>query len=486
MDTQQSISMNTIKTLKAKAWIFFVIIATVIFLNSCKKEAGSEELNIDNQQKLRDWYTANVTQNKQNPFSTLSPDWDQIQVIEVGGKLVYEIGMYNPEKVFIGAENMDKKKAAEAFARNDTRFLMFENSKTGVLENGCYMSVVNTGLQNNLKSIHYKQPVNLTGNIYYFNPDGKMANGWTYRDGSPLQRISVSSAIEYKTMTGIRSEKVLAHTKNGGKLSYTQPAYCVPEYTLIYGTSCAGVDGYMNCTQYVIGREYTNNCEYGGGSGGGEYTPPNPTGGGGTGTGTSWLSTLTLLANPPGAKIKDIKAYLKCFDATKPATVAIYVDQPKDNTSDTWSGSPTDPNVGHTFVSISQGGITRTFGFYPNEGVNPFTSPQVNSTLVDDSEHKFSVGISIPVNATSLQAVLNVSNNFSNTYNLNSYNCTDFGLTVATAAGLSWNSSAGSWPGGGGHNPGNLGQDVRTKSFPANVAKNTSNGTAPKNTGTCN
>ncbi|MNV79005.1 hypothetical protein D3C71_1725350 [compost metagenome] len=61
-------------------------------------------------------------------------------------------------------------------------------------------------------------------------------------------------------MMRVRTEGAKANLKDGGKLSYTQPAYCVAEYTLIYGTACAGVDGYMNCTQYVIGREYTNNC----------------------------------------------------------------------------------------------------------------------------------------------------------------------------------------------------------------------------------
>ena len=36
-----------------------------------------------------------------------------------------------------------------------------------------------------------------------------------------------------------------------------------------------------------------------------------------------------------------------------------------------------------------------------------------------------------------------------------------------------------------GHNPGGLEQDIRAKTFPGNVIKNTSNGHAPSNTGNC-
>lgn len=282
--------MNTIKTLKAKAWIFFVIIAASTFLYSCKKEAATGVLKTSDQQKLRDWYTANASQNKQNPFSTLSPNWDQIQVIEVGGKIVYEITMNNPQKIFIGTENLDKNQLAETFARNEIRFLIFEN-KTGQLENGCYMSVVNTGSQMSLASLHYKEPENLTGNIIYFNQDGKMTNGWTYRDGKVLKRISASNELEYRSMMRIKSEEARI-IKTGGKLAYKPVAYCTPEYRLIYGMACAGVDGFMNCQQYVVGREYVNNCEYGGGGDEGGYTPPAPTGGG-TSSGSTTREIIT-------------------------------------------------------------------------------------------------------------------------------------------------------------------------------------------------
>ena len=42
-----------------------------------------------------------------------------------------------------------------------------------------------------------------------------------------------------------------------------------------------------------------------------------------------------------------------------------------------------------------------------------------------------------------------------------SNNCTDAALGAAAAAGVSINATTGIWQGGGGHNPGDLGEDLR-------------------------
>lgn len=303
--------MNTLKTLKTKTWIFFVVMTIAASFYSCKKEAASEILNTNEQQRLRQWYTANVSTDKQNPFNTLTPNWDAVQIKEVNGQIVYEIEMNNPEKIFIGYEHTNKNKADAILSRNDTRFLVFENKKSGLLENGCYMSIVNTGTQNNVKSVHYREPGNLTGNILYFNPNGTMANGWSYRDGSTLQRIGISNEKEYKASMRLKQEEANLRQKNGGKIAIKQAVICTPEYVIVYGTSCAGVDGFMNCTQYVVSRNYVNNCDlYGGGDSDGGYTPPAPTGGG---TGESNPTTPPKVDVDPNARpcLGDTKAMLE-------------------------------------------------------------------------------------------------------------------------------------------------------------------------------
>ncbi|MDE0471460.1 MAG: hypothetical protein OXH57_05925 [Ekhidna sp.] len=40
-------------------------------------------------------------------------------------------------------------------------------------------------------------------------------------------------------------------------------------------------------------------------------------------------------------------------------------------------------------------------------------------------------------------------------------NCTDFGIQYSKQAGIKLKDSYGSWPGGSGSNPGNLGEDIR-------------------------
>jgi hypothetical protein len=199
-----------------------------------------------------------------------------------------------------------------------------------------------------------------------------------------------------------------------------------------------------------------------------------------------WAPDIILNAPPQGDVITDIAAYLKCFDLSSGGKVTIYVDQPSPNSRSTWSGIALDPDVGHTFIGIEQGGTTRFFGFYPTDGVNPFTSPSDNSSLVDDGGHAYDVKIEIPVNSSQLTDVINLAKNRPSIYNLNSYNCTDFGIAVAIAAGISLQDTNGTWPGGGGSNPGDLGEDIRSSSFSSSVTVIKTSGTAPLNSGTCN
>jgi hypothetical protein len=195
-------------------------------------------------------------------------------------------------------------------------------------------------------------------------------------------------------------------------------------------------------------------------------------------------ATVILLA-PSGDIITNIQDYLKCFSQNLGAKVTIFVDQPSPNSRSTWAGSPFNPNVGHTFISIEQGGITRVFGFYPSDGVDPL-DPAISSVLVDDSGHSFDVSIEIDVSSSQLTNIINGTIAYNGTYNLNTFNCTDFGILIASLAGVNLPDTNGSWPGGGGSNPGDLGEDIRILTPSSNSTSNTSGGTAQSNSGTCN
>lgn len=198
-----------------------------------------------------------------------------------------------------------------------------------------------------------------------------------------------------------------------------------------------------------------------------------------------WSTELELFQDAQ-EKIENISDYLKCFNVNSAASLSLYVDQPTANSRDTWSGFPTNPDVGHTFISITQDGYTRVLGFYPNESVNPFTSPTEASTLVNDSGHEYDIKMTTDLTPSELKSVLDYVNSYNNTYDLNNYNCTDFGIQCISQAGVSIVGSIGTWPGGSGRNPGDLGEDIRSMNNISNYTIDKSTGTSVSNIGNCN
>jgi len=69
--------------------------------------------------------------------------------------------------------------------------------------------------------------------------------------------------------------------------------------------------------------------------------------------------------------------------------------------------------------------------------------------------------------------------NHSSTYHLDLYNCTDFAIGIGNAAGLNLPESDGTWPGGGGSNPGTLGSHIRGLNSTGNITINKVESTAP-------
>ncbi|MBS1681196.1 MAG: hypothetical protein JST48_05745 [Bacteroidetes bacterium] len=270
---------------------------------------------------------------------------------------------------------------------------------------------------------------------------------------------------------------------------------CAPWYSCV---SSGGADTDTEC--HYSGEDCVNvyvDEGNGGGDGGIGANPTLPVndgpmpGGGGAPTGKDYgdvakNTNLVVNAPSPDEIISDINQYLICFNLNLEAKITIYVEQPTRNSRDTWSGSPLDPEVGHTFVSIQQGEITRMFGYYPIGGVNPCAkTPSATSGLYDDGGHAYDVKIEIKASASQLANVITVVKKRNPTYNLDSYNCTDFGMAVSKAAGYVLPDTSGSWTCGGGSNPGDLGEDIRNLSSNQNVTVTKYSGVSPQNTGSC-
>ena len=193
----------------------------------------------------------------------------------------------------------------------------------------------------------------------------------------------------------------------------------------------------------------------------------------------------TVVVISPETPIADMVKYLECFDTSKSATIAIYADQPKSGSSDAWAATWSGAVVGHTFVSIIQEANTSVFGFYPSTDDTRVTSPPELSAMGNDSGESYNVSVSITVSGNVLQQILQYAISYNDTYDLDNYNCTDFGIEIGNLAGMGLPDCYGSWLGGGGSNPGTLGQHLRNMTLPNGAIRNTSGGTAPTNKKGC-
>lgn len=197
-------------------------------------------------------------------------------------------------------------------------------------------------------------------------------------------------------------------------------------------------------------------------------------------------SDTILEINTPLNRINNINDYLKCFNLGQSASFTIYVDQPTPNSNKAWSGSPLDPNVGHTFIAIRQGGIRRVLGYYPASAVD-ISDPSSPGSFENDSSHEYDVALSVNITPSQLLSLINyIKSKESSIYNLNTFNCSDFGMGASTIIGMPLGSAYGSWGVGAGDNPGQLGQNIRNMPTPSGATKVTTTGVAASNTGTCN
>jgi hypothetical protein len=191
-----------------------------------------------------------------------------------------------------------------------------------------------------------------------------------------------------------------------------------------------------------------------------------------------------VLVNRPDIPITDIKQYLKCFDTNQPATLTVYARQPVPGTNDTYTFDGITPNVGHSFISITQNGITRVFGFYPSSPTS--YKEDAPGMWGDNSRTSYTGSASTQINGGNLWSLLQyVYSLEGKDYILSTFNCTDFAIRAAHAAGVDLPDTYGIWGGlGGGSSPGNLGNDLNTKPLPSGVQRG-GGGLSPTNKGDC-
>lgn len=241
-----------------------------------------------------------------------------------------------------------------------------------------------------------------------------------------------------------------------------------------------------------------------GSDGGGGGAPASGGSGGGGSSGT--LAIVTVL--PGNSVIQSIKTYFQCFTnvggSDHTYTVTVCVDEPDPGTRTPWaiaengsssssSAGDNPVDVGHTFLILTETygstTTTRNVGFYPIGNVNP-SSVTSQGSLNDDETHVYNISGSFNVNNAQFFNILNFvsqGNNSGYLYNLNTNNCTTFVINAVAQADINLPRTIGTWLGGAGNDPGDLGEDLRENNIPG-MSLNLTGGSdnSHYNAGQCN
>jgi hypothetical protein len=116
------------------------------------------------------------------------------------------------------------------------------------------------------------------------------------------------------------------------------------------------------------------------------------------------------------------------------------------------------------------------------------SSPSSAGEFSDDENHQYNISGSYTVNNAQFYDMLNFIisvNNSSYLYNLNSNNCSTFAINTFAQAGIDLPRTVGTWPGGSGNDPGDLGEDIKAGNIP-NMSVNTAPSANHGNVGQCN
>ncbi|WP_145953274.1 DUF6443 domain-containing protein [Chryseobacterium indologenes] len=171
-----------------------------------------------------------------------------------------------------------------------------------------------------------------------------------------------------------------------------------------------------------------------------------------------------------GLEAIDANKVREAFDNGKKGKsyqLVIHVDQPgKGGDRTVYQISP-NRDSGHAFITLNRkntDGTTdsKTFGFYPYpSSVNPLAS-EASGKIKDNFGHEQEVVQTRSINEKNFNDILDFVESDQNTkYDLNTNNCADFVINTAAAGGVKLPKTTSSYGGFKGHNPGDLGEDIR-------------------------
>ncbi|WP_367864507.1 hypothetical protein [Pedobacter sp. WC2423] len=248
-------------------WIILIFITT--FCVSCKKDGTtSENSKTSKYSELQRWYNTENAKSLggNNTLPGLIPNWEKVNARQDSTKIIYEVEVENPNKVFLANEKIDASKASESYKLSQFRLVFIIDQKTKEIKGG-FMNILSENINETDKEIHYKNVGTFSGKIQYYSISGKYLNGWAYKNGKINKTIKPG---QFTINNGVKTEYDLCSTTK----------------TPRYGTICAGEGDGGGCTTSFLGWDTATSCQSfnpddgsaGGGDfgGGGGDPAPNP------------------------------------------------------------------------------------------------------------------------------------------------------------------------------------------------------------------
>jgi hypothetical protein len=198
----------------------------------------------------------------------------------------------------------------------------------------------------------------------------------------------------------------------------------------------------------------------------------------------------------------DLRSFLDCFGTIQTNdftySLTIYIEEPVPGSG---LSSSITGNVGHTCIGLTKtdksnpaSSITQIIGFYPVDGKKSLSLSPVESQMHNngdgdpDRRTSFTISSTYEIGPDAFGAAVQAAEELSaQPYDLDDNNCTDYVLNIMSRAGVNVPQNKGEIMVSTGHNPGQLGHDLRIlKQTDPNAYISLAGGLTPVGKGRCN
>ncbi|TKK64719.1 hypothetical protein FC093_21975 [Ilyomonas limi] len=375
-----------------------IVAATVLFFFSCKKDEGFKAVSV----LQRDEQFFNTVQ-QQLKDSLSASDYSHVNFSQVFKSKNAQGNYY-----FVRIGLLHKSMA--------TDFILLQTDSLGNVKGG--------------KLIHVDKEQYHTRKHQKFN--GRFVISTLNRQYSNIQEVTNG---RWKVGTGATAMAKPADEQEEPAGEQTLPDVVVTSYT----DADTGMDWYWYDGLYFGGSGT------GGSDNSGGYTYGPASGSGSSNNTVTEDNTIIIEIEPNDESPIKVEDYIKCFstvsDVNATYKITIFSDLPVNgDPSKIFDWSTNSP--GHSFVQLSKSGggqsIQQNFGFYPEFGWKAPANVSIDSKVVDNAGHEFNASLTLTVNNSQFQAALNKVQAIAGyDYNITTWNCTDFALSVFNAASSS-------------------------------------------------